>query len=350
LCHRNNISESIQNLLDNKSVFVYYKKPNTEYIKAITQKDQTIYKVNTYAESGFVFAPFDSTKDAYLIPDNKSDVCIFKIPPTQKQKDISSQIIDSRSERLHYQLVKKCILFIKEGKANKIVISHIVEKEISPKIIGKLFENLASSYPNAFVYLWHHPKVGLWIGATPEKLIYIDKDQYNTMALAGTQIFIDNLTWEDKEIEEQKWVSDYIYNRLKPLSNRIMSSDSYTHKAGHLAHIRTDIVGQLAKDISLKKLIDTLHPTPAVCGYPKDIAKDFILENEGYNRQFYTGFLGELNRNNKTELFVNLRCMQITDSSAKIYVGGGITKDSIPEKEWEETLYKAIVLIKFLNN
>ncbi|WP_313791385.1 chorismate-binding protein [Lacinutrix neustonica] len=112
-----------------------------------------------------------------------------------------------------------------------------------------------------------------------------------------------------------------------------------------------------------------MHPTPAVCGLPKATAKQFILENENYKREFYTGFLGELNCQERTSrntnrrnvennaynlvntvsnLYVNLRCMQLSDVQASIYVGGGITKDSMPKKEWEETVNKAETMKKVL--
>ena len=87
-----------------------------------------------------------------------------------------------------------------------------------------------------------------------------------------------------------------------------------------------------------------LHPTPAVCGLPKEEAKQFILDNELYNRDFYTGFLGELNLKGQTNLYVNLRCMQLKDNRISIYVGGGITADSNAENEWEETVIKAKVM------
>ena len=105
---------------------------------------------------------------------------------------------------------------------------------------------------------------------------------------------------------------------------------------------------------TLKTLIRALHPTPAVCGLPRENAKQFILENEQYNRSFYTGFLGELNfQKNKTvsessSLFVNLRCMNIIDKKVSIFVGGGITKDSNAKKEWEETVSKSKVMKRVL--
>jgi isochorismate synthase len=78
-------------------------------------------------------------------------------------------------------------------------------------------------------------------------------------------------------------------------------------------------------------VISVLHPTPAVCGLPKQEAKDFILENEG-TTEYYTGFLGELNKEGfnkdtlKSDLYVNLRCMKIKDNQAHLYMGCGITK------------------------
>ena len=92
-----------------------------------------------------------------------------------------------------------------------------------------------------------------------------------------------------------------------------------------------------------------MHPTPAVCGLPREVAKIFIQQNENYKRTFYTGFLGELNiANQKSLLFVNLRCMCIEGEIAEVYVGGGITKDSNAKKEWEETIAKSKTMKKVL--
>jgi isochorismate synthase len=73
---------------------------------------------------------------------------------------------------------------------------------------------------------------------------------------------------------------------------------------------------------------------------PKELATEFILANEQYNRSYYAGFLGEFNSQNTTDLFVNLRCFEIEKNSVTLYVGCGITKDSSPEKEYVETKMK----------
>lgn len=209
---------------------------------------------------------------------------------------------------------------------------------------------MLKNYKNAMVYLWFHPKVGCWMGASPERLIHIHKKEFKTMSLAGTQSFKNTtkVTWKTKEQEEQQFVTDYILETIKSAIQHVKISAPYTVKAGSLLHIRTDVSGELKSKKALGKLIDALHPTPAVCGLPKNIATDFILENECYDRSFYTGYLGELNVNNETNLFVNLRCMEIEKKRISFYIGGGITKDSLAENEWNETVFKAEVMKRIL--
>ncbi|UWX56132.1 chorismate-binding protein [Maribacter litopenaei] len=165
-------------------------------------------------------------------------------------------------------------------------------------------------------------------------------------------------------------VTDYILEALRGKTTDLKIGNLETTMAGQLWHLRTKISGhfELGK---LAELIKSLHPTPAVCGIPKEKAKTFILENEQYDRMFYTGYLGELNlrsgverntnpRNkengvyrsilNSTELFVNLRCMKLDDPLATLFIGGGITSDSDPRKEWEETENKSKTILKVITD
>ena len=82
----------------------------------------------------------------------------------------------------------------------------------------------------------------------------------------------------------------------------------------------------------------------------KEVSKDFILSEEGYDRKFYAGFLGEINQNQQgdVDLFVNLRCMEIEKNKIHLYIGCGITKDSNPEKEYYETANKAMTMKEIL--
>jgi len=99
----------------------------------------------------------------------------------------------------------------------------------------------------------------------------------------------------------------------------------------------------------LGDFVAELHPTPAVCGLPKNLADDFIKENEKHDRKYYSGYLGPWKLNQEVNLFVNLRCMEITCDQFVLYAGGGITSKSIPEREWEETIQKAKTLLDVIN-
>jgi isochorismate synthase len=216
---------------------------------------------------------------------------------------------------------------------------------------------MISLYSNAFKYCFFHPKIGTWIGASPEQFLKTNGNTLKTVALAGTHLATSSKTiiWNDKEKIEQQLVTDFIVGSLEGLAREITISSPYSVKAGNLWHIKTDILAQLKSKKSIKKIILALHPTSAVCGLPKKEAKEFILQNEGYNREYYSGFLGELNidfvtfRTLQTDLFVNLRCMKTIKNKAQLFVGCGITKDSNPVDEYMETVNKSMTMKKIIN-
>jgi isochorismate synthase len=204
----------------------------------------------------------------------------------------------------------------------------------------------------AFRYAWFHPKSGLWVGATPEVLLTVSDNQYKTMSLAGTRSanLKEQYDWTAKEYHEQQIVTDAIAHDLESFSETIDISEVRSSRAGSLEHLRTDIEGELRSGYNWWDLATTLHPTPAVCGSPKEEALDFVLKKEGYNREYYTGFFGPTAiLEGQTDLYVNLRCMRIRDNIATIYTGGGITRDSDPTAEWEETCHKQNTMLKLLS-
>jgi len=242
--------------------------------------------------------------------------------------------------------VQKGIDVIQHGEFGKVVLSRKETFSCPEFDLVSTFQKLLQSYPTAFTYCFFHPKVGLWLGAFSEQLIQVKRKNLRTMAVAGTQVYQENVIWEPKEKAEQQFVTDFITQSLNDYVSDTKVSEPYTMKAGNLVHIKTDIEADLNHSSDLKEVIKILHPTPAVCGFPKDNAKTFILNQEGYDREFYSGFLGELNldfekNENSTDLYVNLRCMKIEKNAVNLYVGCGITKDSIPEKEWLETVNKS---------
>lgn len=353
-----------------KLPFVAYRKPKENRVKALFQADDRLHYLKTYAQTGFVFAPFDAENPTILlVPDELSEISSIQLPPSNAKSNEPIPTSDLGKKESHIHLVTKGIDEIRNGTFEKVVLSRRLEIG-SESLPLDLFHRLLATYPDAFCYLWYHPKVGLWLGATPEILLMFRNQQLTTMSLAGTQKYteMENPRWGHKEIEEQQLVTDYIIDALKGQVDQLRPTNTETVRAGGLLHLRTKITGLLEEE-NLEAIVNALHPTPAVCGMPKETAQKFIWDNENYDREYYTGFLGELNlktekqrsprRSNQenqayraiaktTTLYVNLRCMQLKNDKAYIYVGGGITKDSNAEREWEETVAKSKTMLKIL--
>jgi isochorismate synthase len=342
--------------------FVIYSKPNKDSLVGFFQKNDHLYFAENFTERGFVFAPFEGSQ-MILIPKEQSVKWEAQLIYFDKNEEAGIESSEDKEARAHFEtLVQKGINAIEKGYFDKVVLSREEIVGVPHFDLVSVFTKLVQTYPTAFTYCWFHPKIGLWMGATPERLLKADKNKFYTMALAGTQAFsgVKDVIWEKKEIEEQQFVTDFILENLKDKTSEVTISSPYTLKAGSLLHIKTDIEGVINTKSNLKEVVSILHPTPAVCGLPKDKAKAFIFENEGYDREYYSGFLGELNKggkdkqNAKTDLFVNLRCMQIeitpepAETKAHLYMGCGITKDSIPEKEWKESVNKSMTMKKVL--
>ncbi len=344
-----NIFNEIINAYQNNLPFVAYRKPNTTTIKGVFLQNNTLFYTQNYTESGFVFAPFDDKYPSVLFPFTKAKRLEETFISTKIISEKNDFPFDDDSKENHINLIKRGLETIEKGQFKKVVLSRKEDVKLIDFDIFTTFKKLLQNYTNAFVYVWYHPKVGLWLGATPETLLQVQNNQFTTMALAGTQVYkgTTDVVWQEKELQEQQFVTDFIINNLEKVTKNLQKSTVKTVKAGNLVHLKTVITGNLEQQ-ELKNIINVLHPTPAVCGLPKEQAKAFILANENYKRGYYTGFLGELNINTSTSLFVNLRCMNIDKNKATIYVGGGITKDSNPEKEYEETVAKSKTMKRVL--
>lgn len=309
------------------------------------------------AEKGFVFSPFDSMnpslwfKAEMIIKGTEVEEGYFAVPETETLKPddslIKSPLLPKETTQENYfQSMDSIFRSLRSGDIQKVVLSRVIRISLDiAQELPLLFKNLLASYQSAFVYLLYSPDSGAWLGATPELLLSTIGQKVSTMALAGTRKTGTETEWGQKEIDEQQWVAKYIRQKLEESGcSGIEQTRAYTVKAGNVEHLRTDFLA-LTPGTDFTSLLSKLHPTPAVCGWPADKAAKIISETEGYNRTFYTGYLGPVNLEQKTSLFVNLRCLQAIDNEAAIYAGGGITINSNPSKEWEETAIKSRTLL-----
>lgn len=266
------------------------------------------------------------------------------------------------SEAANYpDLVHKAIGEIKQNHAQKIVLARFEDHPVPANLdYYQKFEELNLRYPNAMTYTCHLPGKGVWIGATPEELIELRNNKhFRTVSLAGTQMLPEDakmvdITWKQKEIEEQALVSRYIIDCFKKI--RLREFDEFgpkTVQAGQLAHLKTQFLVDMEETHSPRlgtTMLNLLHPTSAVCGMPLDTSSEFIRQHEGFDREFYAGFLGPVQIGDSTNLFVNLRCAKIQGDQARFYAGAGITEDSDPEKELIETDLKLKTMKRVILN
>ncbi|MEM6319372.1 MAG: chorismate-binding protein [Bacteroidota bacterium] len=329
--------------LTDKETFALYRLPNEKDHFLVSQEDgqYSLYDNHTFDQKGFVFYPFtrSSGKPSVFI---KADTVLQN--PVIRFHSTHQNLTHSISKTTYIHKVNQFIGATK-ARFKKLIFSRIKKIDTAPGNLFRLFEALKKSYPSAFVYLVNIANEGCWIGATPE-ILYTQKRVAKTMALAGTQVDLglplDEVQWGRKEIEEQSIVERYFQRILTNRGVHFRKSNRETVKAGNVLHLRTNFTFNPKGKVF--ELVSDLHPSPAVCGVPKHSAKDFIIKHEPHNRDYYCGFLGPVNLQGQTDLYVNLRCMQAMKDGFALYVGGGILPDSDPEKEWEETEMKAKTL------
>jgi len=349
--------------------FALWFLPNDSQIYAMVQNHGHLQTLENFDElenlKGFVFSPFvvDDQHPAFILQPGLQftgfDEMKHFIKDFQQSKFVSQQGESSKMQSTDKaQYIEGCqslIDRISSGEAGKVVYSRIkiLPNNSQQHPAGLLFD-LHKSYPGAFCYLFYSPPTGLWMGASPETLLRKTGETMHTMALAGTRKCVpenkNTDPWPEKDIREQQFVTDYIRSKLKKIGiQNLQISKTKTHQAGAIEHIRTDFSFRVENNKNiLSRVVEVLHPTPAVCGQPKKEAMQMIRETEKHQREYYSGFLGPVNFDNKTDLFVNLRCMKMIGTNFALYIGGGITSESVAENEWLETEMKADILGRVL--
>lgn len=372
MAFENSSYQSLSNLqtvcLKQNIPFASYRLPLDKEVITLVQHHSLPEKLssiqNIDEKVGFVVAPFDETiehgtcflnPDCIFFSDEIEAVYIQKLSENNRflsVEKLSEKDIQTSTSTEYINNVEAAKTAMAEGKFHKVVLSKIrLEKLDDDFVAVDFFLKLCDKYPHAFVYLLQLPEVGCWIGATPEPLLVVENGLVKTVSLAGTQIgtdaTIDSYTWSNKEMEEQGIVTNFVEQTLKSLDIKEYSKVGPTnYRAANLIHLKTAFeFAQSALKNRLGNFLKALHPTPSVGGLPKKEAREFILANEKHDRSYYSGFLGPININQKSNVFVNLRCLQLFEKQFVLYSGAGITTSSVAEKEWEETDNKMMTML-----
>lgn len=358
-------------LMASNTSFALFRMPKAQHPTLVMQHNGGHECLHSFAElngqTGYVLAPFAITPATPLVL-LRPDVVVQGEAPAIAQAQanlIAKQPLHSSpcpepcpavtaNSFSHYEQAFDIFLqALHSGQYQKLVLSrattHPCPAAFSP---GLFFQKACTAYPTAFVMLVYTPSSGAWLASTPEMLLVKQGPQWETVALAGT-IAMENsaapLHWDEKNKHEQALVAQYMRQRLAAYAHTIEESEPCTAIAGALAHLKTAFRFSLPPHSPLGDLLASLHPTPAVCGMPKEEAYQFILQHEQYQRQYYSGFSGWLNPNGHTGLYVTLRCMRIMPEEIALFAGGGLLAASQLQAEWQETEAKLGTLLSLLH-
>lgn len=357
-------------LIDNNLHFALYKLPGKEVTLVLQHsgKPHTFKRLSQLNSlNGFVIAPYQISGSCPIILIEPEVVlhgedAIFNYLSgltlaevnINRDRKLNFENIGSSSFSHYQEVYDRFREELTEGVCQKLVLSRTFDTQrcssFSP---GLSFLKAYQQYPDSFTYLSHTPNSGTWLGCSPERLVSSKDGHWTTDALAGTQKIEDNntsITWDDKNRLEQQIVVDYMQQQLSKAGIPSTHNNAETIQAGNLLHIRSEFSFDLNDPSKIGDVLDLLHPSPAINGFPKDEAFQFIQRNERYNRKYYSGFIGYLDPKGDTNLYVNLRCMEILDYSLRLYAGGGILSSSDLFSEWKETENKLQTILSVIDN
>lgn len=349
------VNQFVSNCIHNQWAGVFYSPPfQTDFHFILHDLNHPEWVLNDY----FLFHPFDIVHTPVIkLRADYSDADALELlsglPETGSIPWTNANLSSVHSTEFdaYREQFEKYQLAFNSGKCEKAILSTITREELSSVNYGDLVFRLRQAYPQSYIYLLSSPIAGTWVGATPEIFLAYNHKNISTMSLAGTRQKSIQKTFGGKEIDEQNIVTTYISNFFDREFGNVSSYPPNEMEYGEMIHLLTRLDSTLTSVLSRDDLFDfarRYHPTPAVGGYPKSEALQLIKKVEKHPRLYYSGFMGMMYEGS-AQLMVNLRCMAMNHQTAFIFAGGGITSQSLPHHEWDETRMKARALIKFLH-
>lgn len=244
--------------------------------------------------------------------------------------------------------VKRLITLLQAGAASKVVLTRdLVASSAVPIDERHLVKRLLDLYPTTWVYAVR----GL-IGATPEMLAAMEGDRVVSKVLAGTSApgHGDELLASLKNRSEHHFAVESVARALSPLAEHLeIPTEPQLLDLPNVTHLATEVTATVS-GLNLLDVVSALHPTAAVCGTPTKLAFDILENIEGTQRGRYSGPVGWIDASGGGEFGIALRCGQLSDDqhTVRVFAGGGIMPDSIPEVELAETRAKMRPILEAL--
>lgn len=327
--------------------------------------------------SSFPAAFFVVPKFQMRIQDGKTAISINLVTTEMKAAQAFDELRDERDRLIHIaqveefeqyakpkiqslteiqtaqymQAVKNATQRIREGEAEKVVIARPVKLDFTePVPAGNALHNISNEQQESY-HFGLEKEDCFFFGATPERLIEIQNGQAYSACVAGSiprgksaaedKLFGEALLQDSKNRQEHQFVVDMISDVFHSYCTNVnIPSTPKLMKIRDIQHLFTPVAGEIAHGSDIFRLVEALHPTPALGGLPKETALTIIREEEQMNRGYYAAPIGWTDTAGNGEFVVAIRSALLTDHEAYLYAGGGIVADSEPNSEYDETWVK----------
>lgn len=280
----------------------------------------------------------------------------------------SLSLVPSPQADQHFvDAVRDAIVQIAAGDLDKVVLARrLLLRASAPVNVAETVRRLRLQNPHGFIFALDTSRDGdplatrHLVGASPELLVSRRGGRVLSAPLAGStpraadaaedERRAKSLASSAKDLKEHAFVVERIVEALRPFMRELRHARSPSVTATpSMWHLSTRIEGELReRDTSSLRLALALHPTPAVCGTPTAAAFSFIRDHEGFDRGFFTGTLGHMDKSGDGDWIVTIRCAEISATEIEAFSGAGIVGESNPHAELAETNAKLRTMLTAL--
>jgi isochorismate synthase len=294
--------------------------------------------------------------DADLDP---ADLAASPPSPSERPEPTSVRATPARSPEWWCDLVARATADLRAappGGLSKVVLAREVLVEADAALDrGAVLRRLQTAYPGCFLF-----HIDGFLGASPELLVERVDDLVRAQPMAGTAprgadpdadaVLAGDLLASPTYRREHQITIDMVYDTLLPWCSYLdYEAEPSIVAMANVQHLATFVEGRLSQPApSVLELVTALHPTPAVSGWPRDLATEWIEANEGFDRGRYAGTVGWVDGAGNGTWAVSIRCAEVDGASARVFAGNGIVADSDPPTELAETEAKLDAMLRAL--
>jgi menaquinone-specific isochorismate synthase len=284
--------------------------------------------------------------------------------PSMQATPQVDQRYDEPSAQNWNSFVQTVIEQIKNTDLRKVVLARMTRLHYKDPIdpvylLNQIMKVTTSCYHYYLNFAQESTFHGTFLGASPEQIFKRTGAEVQTEALAGTRprgtnreqdlAYATELLESAKEKEEHGLVKKWIEEKLAPLSRELncIKEDSILPLV-RVQHLYSQYSGNLQENVQNQELLEALHPTPALAGYPQEAACQTIRRFEPFDRGWFTGSLGWISPDS-SEFVAGIRSSLVQQNVVSLYAGAGIVPGSNPAMEWEELNHKMSDYLRILN-